>query len=398
MAEAGAVVDVVGAEDDAGEFLEEVVVLVEALGGAVDGEGVGAVGVADLGQATGDVVEGLVPGGAAPAAGAAFAGTNEGMGEAVVALGVVPTEAALDAEPALVDGVVLRRHGVGDLAAADVDFEPAADAAEGAGGFDHGVVLDEALFLEFPLGAALEGAGGTDLDAVAAVDAGGVHDSVVLAGGDADVEAAFAGLDGVGELDLVAADVHATPAHDALGVVADVVGVVVDDGQIGAGGRAVGLDVVFGEEGGEVGGFAEVDAGEEGLEGAFAGAADTLTVCEEVLAGFDEGSAGGEELGFAGERGVGGRRVGGLVSGLFDEAKAAVGGGGDVGVVAEGGDVNPEFGGGVEDGGARGHGDRTAVDGERYSVVRRRHAEPSAAERGPTSLRYRSDRAALDFC
>ena len=115
-------------------------------------------GVADLGQATGDVVEGFVPAGAAPAAGAAFASTNEGMGEAVVALGVVPTEAALDAEPALVDGVVLRRHGVGDLAAADVDFEPAADAAEGAGGFDHGVVLDDALFLEFPLGAALEGA------------------------------------------------------------------------------------------------------------------------------------------------------------------------------------------------------------------------------------------------
>ena len=80
MAEAGAVVDVVGAEDDAGEFLEEVVVLVEALGGAVDGEGVGAVGVADLGQATGNVVEGLVPGGAAPAAGAAFASTNEGVG------------------------------------------------------------------------------------------------------------------------------------------------------------------------------------------------------------------------------------------------------------------------------------------------------------------------------
>ena len=212
------------------------------------------------------------------------------------------------------------------------------------------------------------------------------------------MEAAFAGLDGVGELDLVAADVHATPAHDALGVVADVVGVVVDDGQVGAGGRAVGLDVVFGEEGGEVGGFAEVDAGQKGLEGTFTGATDTLTVCEEVLAGFDEGAAGGEELRFAGERGVGGRWVGGLVSGLFDETKAAVGGGGDVGVVAEGGDVDPELGGGVEDGGARGHGDNTAVDGERYSFARRRHAEPPAAVGEPTSLRYRAGRAVLDFC
>ena len=182
MAKAGAVVDVVGAEDDAGEFLEEVVVLVEAFGGAVDGEGVGAVGVADFSQAAGDVVEGFVPGGAAPTAGAAFAGADEGMGEAVVALGVVPAETALDAEPALVDGVVLGRHGVGDLAVADVDFEAAADAAEGAGGFDNRVVLDDALLFEFPLGAALEGAGGADLDTVAAVDAGGVHDSVVFAG------------------------------------------------------------------------------------------------------------------------------------------------------------------------------------------------------------------------
>ena len=212
------------------------------------------------------------------------------------------------------------------------------------------------------------------------------------------MEAAFAGLDGVGELDLIAADVDAAPAHDALGVVADVVGVVVDDGQVGAGGLAVGLDVVFGEEGCEVGGFAEVDSGEEGLEGSLAGAADAFAVGEEVLAGFDEGAAGGEELVLAGEGRVGRGWAGGGVGGLFDEAKAAVGGGGDVGVVAEGGDVDPEFGGGVEDGGAGRHGNRPAVDCERYSFARRRHAEPPAAEREPTSLRYRADRADLDFC
>ena len=193
------------------------------------------------------------------------------------------------------------------------------------------------------------------------------------------MEAAFAGFDGVGELDFVAADVDAAPAHDALGVVADVVGVVVDDGQVGAGGLAVGLDVVFGKEPCEVGGFAEVDAGEEGLEGALAGAADAFAVGEEVLAGFDEGAAGGEELGLAGEGGVGSGWTGVGVSGLFDEAEAAVGGGGDVGVVAEGGDVNPELGGGVEDGGAGRHGDRTTINGERYRVDRRRHAESPAA-------------------
>ena len=139
-------------------------------------------GVADLGQAAGDAVEGLVPGGAAPAAGAAFAGADEGMGEAVAALSIVPAETALDAEPALVDGVVIGRHGVGDLAAAHVDFQAAADAAEGAGGLDDAVVRDDALLLEFPLGTALEGTGRTHLHAVAAVDAGGVHDPVVFAG------------------------------------------------------------------------------------------------------------------------------------------------------------------------------------------------------------------------
>ena len=211
------------------------------------------------------------------------------------------------------------------------------------------------------------------------------------------MEAAFAGLDGVGELDLVAADVHAAPAHDALGVVADVVRVVVDDGQVGAGGRAVGLDVVFGEEGRKVGGFAEVDAGEEGLEGALAGAAYAFAVGEEGLARLDEGAAGGEELGFAVEGGIGGGRLVVGVGGLFDQAEAAVGGGGDVGVVAEGGDFNAQLGSGAEDGGAGGHGDLAAVDGERYSFDRCRHAEPPSAEREPTSLRYRADPAALAF-
>ena len=174
-----------------------------------------------------------------PLARAALAGADERMGEAVVALGVVPAEAALDAQPALVDGMIVGRHGVGDLTAAHVDFQPAAHAAEGAGGLDDPVVLDDALLFELPLGAALEGAGRAHLHAVAAVDAGGVHDAVVLKSGDAYVEAALAGFDGVGELNLVAANVYAAPAHDALGVVADVVGVVVDDGQVGTGGRAV---------------------------------------------------------------------------------------------------------------------------------------------------------------
>ena len=58
---------------------------------------------------------------------------------------------------------------------------------------------------------------------------------------------------------------------------------------------------------------------------------------------------------------------------LFDQAKPAVGGGRDVGVIAQRGDVDPQLGGGMVDGGAGGHGDWATVDGERNSVLRCRH-------------------------
>ena len=132
MAKPGAVVDVVGAQDHPRELLQEVVVFVEALGRAVDGQGIRPVGVTNVGQSPGREVQRLVPGGPPPLARAALAGADERMREAVVALRVVPAEAALDAEPTLVDWMVVRRHGVGNLTAAHVDFQPAAHAAEGS--------------------------------------------------------------------------------------------------------------------------------------------------------------------------------------------------------------------------------------------------------------------------
>ena len=61
VAQARAVVDVVGAKQRAEQFLQKVIVLVGGLGAAVDRHGVGAVALVDLDQAVGGVVERLVP-------------------------------------------------------------------------------------------------------------------------------------------------------------------------------------------------------------------------------------------------------------------------------------------------------------------------------------------------
>ena len=130
VAEPGAVVDVVGLQGRAGELLEQVVLLVGALGGRIDRHRVGAIRVAVVRQPLRSQIEGLVPARAPPAALAAGADSNEGMRETVLVLRVVPAVAALDAEPALVDRVIVGRVHVGDSSIADVRREPAANAAE----------------------------------------------------------------------------------------------------------------------------------------------------------------------------------------------------------------------------------------------------------------------------
>ena len=66
VAQAGAVIDVIGAEQRAEKLLQEIVVLVGCLGAAVDRQGVGAVALVNLDQPIGSVIERLVPRDLAP--------------------------------------------------------------------------------------------------------------------------------------------------------------------------------------------------------------------------------------------------------------------------------------------------------------------------------------------
>src|SRR5918997_3799680 len=163
VAQPRAVVDVVRAEARADQLLEEVGLLVGALRRAEAGDRARAVAVVDLLQARRREVERLVPGRlaevrqhlvvvddpAGPLAPAALAldvarqralrvaDADERRGEPLLGGRVVPAVAALDAQPALVAGLVAA-VGVGDRAALLVDVvgQRAADAAVGADGVD----------------------------------------------------------------------------------------------------------------------------------------------------------------------------------------------------------------------------------------------------------------------
>ena len=147
VAQPRAVVDVVGAEDGANELLEQVVVLVRALGGAEAGQRLAAVRLADGREALRRHVEGLVPSGfpeRLARVGGRLGGlriilrlANQRHQQTLAVVHVIEAVAALDAQPPVVhragapghlhDGVGLGVHRVGDAAA---------DAAVGAQGVD----------------------------------------------------------------------------------------------------------------------------------------------------------------------------------------------------------------------------------------------------------------------
>src|SRR5215475_3925407 len=66
MAQASAVIDVVGAKKRAEKLLQEIVVFVGCLGAAVYRHGIGAVALENLDESAGGIIEGLVPGDLAP--------------------------------------------------------------------------------------------------------------------------------------------------------------------------------------------------------------------------------------------------------------------------------------------------------------------------------------------
>src|SRR3972149_11291853 len=122
----GAVIDVVGADNRAGELLEQVVRLADGAGGGPQAEGVRAVTLLYVAEAGGHQVQRLVPGGLAEAA----VGLDQGRGQPVRAADEVPGELPLHAEGALVRGGAEVRRRAYHFAAGHVQVDAAAGAAE----------------------------------------------------------------------------------------------------------------------------------------------------------------------------------------------------------------------------------------------------------------------------
>jgi len=143
MAQPRAVVYIVGAKTGAYQFLEQIRLLVRALGRAEAGERFHALLVADLDEALGGDVERFIPG--------RFAEMRERIGGIDLVVGillrirqphqrlgqpmrmmdVVEAEAALDAEPVVIGGSVAAL-GIDDLLVLDLIGDLTADAAERA--------------------------------------------------------------------------------------------------------------------------------------------------------------------------------------------------------------------------------------------------------------------------
>ena len=143
VAQPGAVIDIVGAETGAHQLLEQIGLLVRALGRAETGQRLDALLVADFDETLGRDVERLFP--------RRFAEMREGigridlvvgillrvrqphqrLGQAMRMMDVVEAEAALDAEPVVI-GRAVAALGVDDLLVLDLIGDLAADAAERA--------------------------------------------------------------------------------------------------------------------------------------------------------------------------------------------------------------------------------------------------------------------------
>ena len=215
VAQSRAVIDVVGAEAGAHEFLEEISLLVRGLGRAEAGERLRAIAIADRFQSRGGAVERLLPGGGAemrPGIGgidgvvgvlgyAVLA--NERLREAVRVAHIVEAEAAFDAEPVLVRGPVAAAD-VEELVVLDVIGELAAHPAIGAHAVDLAVRELGAHVRLIDDGRGHQRTGRASLHAFAAGDAGRVPHRVVEIEHDLLAEAAAGHADHVVDLHLAA--------------------------------------------------------------------------------------------------------------------------------------------------------------------------------------------------
>ena len=85
------------------------------------------------------------------------------------------------------------------------------------------------MLLCLPLDKPLEGTGGADPDTVTAEHASGIRHIFIIEGGDVTIDSALAPGQGIGVLQVVGADLDTTPAHHALGIIADVEGIILKD-------------------------------------------------------------------------------------------------------------------------------------------------------------------------
>ena len=187
VAQPRAVIDIVGAEAGAHQLLEQIGLLVRALGRAEAGERARAVAVADFDETGGGAVERLLPGRLAemrPRIGridqivgslADAVLADHRLGQAVRIADIVEAEAALDAQPVLVRRSVLAAD-VDELVVLDLIGELAADAAIRAHAVDLAVGLAFVDVVVVDQRRRHQRAGRAGLHAFAAGDAGrGAH-------------------------------------------------------------------------------------------------------------------------------------------------------------------------------------------------------------------------------
>ncbi len=217
MADAGAGVDVVVAEDVAHQLLDEIGFFIRAARRGDAAQRGPSILLLDALELGGGMGERLVPAHLAPRIGDVRA--DHGLQDAVLVLGIAPGEASLDAGMAVVRLAVLVRHHAHDFLAAHLGLEGAADAAIGAGG-DRGVLR----LADFDDGFLDQRRGRAGLHAGAAGDAFGVEEILRRAGRDARFESARADGQREGALHLLAGP-HTARAHDAFGRIVGEIGI-----------------------------------------------------------------------------------------------------------------------------------------------------------------------------
>lgn len=169
VAQAGAVIHVVGGKLPAHEFLEQVVVFVGGLGRGEPSQRIAAMLCLDGTKALGHQGDRLLPTGGHQLAILA----DQRCGEALLALDKVKAKAPLDAEQPLVDrGVAVALHIADALPRLiHIESDAAANPAIGADGVDRGEQLGAPLGL---VAGIHHGAGGADLHTGAALHAVGI--------------------------------------------------------------------------------------------------------------------------------------------------------------------------------------------------------------------------------